>query len=139
MLGSFTGRFSSWRRDRRLRADARKAFQDRLAERTNALEKAKRDLKTAQAELQRRWQYLAEAQRLSHSGTLGWKVISGELDWSDETYGILGFTRETNPTLDRVFDRIHPDDRDRLKLLRDVQRRSAWTSMSSIEFSSPTG
>ncbi|HLW87777.1 MAG TPA: PAS domain-containing protein, partial [Terriglobales bacterium] len=75
--------------------------------------------KRAQAELQRRWQYLAEAQRLSHSGTFGWKVSSGELVWSDETYRILGFARETNPTLDLVFDRIHPDDRERMQQLRD--------------------
>src|ERR1700722_20968723 len=89
-------------------------------ERMDALEKANEDLKAAQAELQRRWQYLAEAQRLSHSGTFGWKVNSGELLWSDETYRILGFTRETNPTLDLVFDRIHPDDRERLRCLRDL-------------------
>ena len=80
---------------------------------------ANEDLKTEQAQLQRRWQYLAEAQRLSHSGTFGWKVRSGELVWSDETYRILGFTRETNLTLDLVFDRIHPDDRDRLQQLKD--------------------
>src|ERR1700733_4161092 len=91
----------------------------RGAERTDALKKANEELRTAQAELQRRWQYLAEAQRLSHSGTFGWKVGTGELVWSDETYRILGFTRETNPTLDLVFDRIHPDDRDRLKLIRE--------------------
>jgi PAS domain S-box-containing protein len=42
------------------------------------------------------------------------------LDWSDETYSILGFTREMNPTLDLVFDRIHPDDRERLRRLRDL-------------------
>jgi PAS domain S-box-containing protein len=89
------------------------------AERTNALEKANEDLKAAQAELQRRWQYLAEAQRLSHSGTFGWKVNSGELVWSDETYRILGFTRGTHPTLDLVFERAHPDDRERLQQLRD--------------------
>ena len=94
-------------------------LQLRGAERTSVLEKANENLKTAQAELQRRWQYLAEAQRLSHSGTFGWKVRSGELVWSDETYSILGFTRETNPTLDLVFDRIHPEDRDRLQELRD--------------------
>jgi PAS domain S-box-containing protein len=93
--------------------------QDRDAGRTTALEKANEDLKTAQAELQRRWQYLAEAQRLSHSGTFGWKVRSGKLVWSDEIYTILGLTRETNPTLDLVFDRIHPEDRDRLQQLRD--------------------
>jgi PAS domain S-box-containing protein len=91
----------------------------RRAERTDELEKANEELKVAQAELQRRWRYLAEAQRLSHSGTFGWKVSSGELIWSDETYRILGFTRETHPTLDLVFDRIHPEDRDRLQELRD--------------------
>jgi len=100
-------------------AEARSALQVAGAERTNELAQAYEELKRAQAELQRRWQYLAEAQRLSHSGTFGWKVSSGELVWSDETYRILGFARETNPTLDLVFDRIHPDDRERMQQLRD--------------------
>src|SRR5580692_10405847 len=110
---------SGWRRDRKLLSEARKRSQDREAEGASALEKANEDLKTAQAELQRRWQYLAEAQRLSHAGTFGWKVDSGELVWSDETYRILGFARETNPTLDLVFKRVHPEDRDRLQELKD--------------------
>jgi PAS domain S-box-containing protein len=96
----------------------------RAAERTDELEKANEELKVAQAELQRRWQYLAEAQRLSHSGTFGWKVSSGELVWSDETYRILGFTRETNPTLDLVFDRIHPEDRDYMQEIKDHAARN---------------
>jgi PAS domain S-box-containing protein len=108
-----------WRRDRRLLSESRKGSQDRDVERTAALEKANEDLKAFQADLQRRWQYLAEAQRLSHSGTFGWKVHTGELVWSDETYRILGFARETHPTLDLVFDRVHPEDRDRLQQLRD--------------------
>ena len=108
-----------WRRDRRLLFDLRKGSEDRDPERTVALEKANEDLKASQADLQRRWQYLAEAQRLSHSGTFGWKVHTGELVWSDETYRILGFARETHPTLDLVFDRVHPEDRDRLQQLRD--------------------
>jgi hypothetical protein len=108
-----------WHQDRRLLAESRKGSPDRDAEKTTALEKANEDLKTAQAELQRRWQHLAEAQRLSHSGTFGWKIHSGELVWSDETFRILGFARETNPTLDLVFDRVHPEDRDRLQQLRD--------------------
>src|SRR4029077_20686550 len=109
-----------WSRDRRLLSESRKGSQDRDAKRTAALEKANEDLKASQADLQRRWQYLAEAQRLSHSGTFGWKVHSGELVWSDETYKILGFARETNPTLDLVFDRVHPDDLDRVRQLRDA-------------------
>src|SRR6201997_5220561 len=107
------------RRARKQPSEAHDILNARGAERTDALEKANEELKTAQAELQRRWQYLAEAQRLSHSGTFGWKVRSGELVWSDETYRILGFARETNPTLDLVFDRIHPEDRERLQQLRD--------------------
>src|SRR5579872_4673785 len=110
---------SGWRRDRRLLSESRKRSQDREAEGASALEKANENLKASQADLQRRWQYLAEAQRLSHSGTFGWKVESGELVWSDETYRILGFARETNPTLDLVFKRVHPEDRDRLQDLKD--------------------
>ena len=119
ILGLLVVLVSSRRRNRKLLSEAHRGSQDRDAERTTALEKANEDLKNAQAELQRRWRYLAEAQRLSHSGTFGWKVRSGELVWSDETYTILGLTRETNPTLDLVFDRIHPEDRDRLQQLRD--------------------
>jgi PAS domain S-box-containing protein len=114
-----------WSRDRKLLFELRKGSQDGDAERTAAVEKANEDLKASQADLQRRWQYLAEAQRLSHAGTFGWKVDSGELVWSDETYRILGFTRETNPTLDLVFDRIHPEDVDRVRQLSDRAAQNA--------------
>src|SRR3984885_8076734 len=113
-----------WRRDRRLLFKSRGSSQGRDAERTAVLETANEDPKASQADLQRRWQHLAEAQRLSHSGTFGWKVQSGELVWSDETYKILGFARETNPTLDLVFDRVHPEDRARLQQLRDHATKS---------------
>ncbi len=119
ILGLSVGLLSSWRRNRRLVAQARSAAQVQVDERTNELERANEDLKRDQAELRRRWEYLAEAQRLSHSGTFGWKVRSGELVWSDETYEILGFTRETNPTLDLVFDRVHPEDVERVRQLSD--------------------
>jgi PAS domain S-box-containing protein len=124
ILGLLVVLLSSWHRNRKLLLDARSATQVRDGERTNELVKANEDLKTAQAELQRRWQYLAEAQRLSHAGTFGWRVHSGELVWSDETYKILGFTRETNPTFDLVFDRVHPEDRSRLQQIRDRATQS---------------
>src|SRR5580692_6667646 len=104
---------------RKQHSEAHDTLNARGTERTDALEKTNEELKAAQAELQKRWQYLAEAQKLSHSGTFGWKVSTGELIWSDETYKILGFARETNPTIDLVFDRIHPEDRGRLQQLRD--------------------
>ncbi len=40
-------------------------------------------------ELRRREAYLAEAQRLSHTGSFGWKPGCGEHAWSDETYRIF--------------------------------------------------
>jgi PAS domain S-box-containing protein len=77
------------------------------------------DLRAEQVDLQRRWRYLEEAQKLSHSGTFGWKVVSGELVWSEETRRIFGLADATNPTLDLVFDRIHPEDLSRMRQLRE--------------------
>jgi len=62
-------------------------------------------------ELRRREAYLAEAQRLSHTGSFGWTVSSGELFWSDETFRIFEHDRSVKPTLDSVVQRVHPEDR----------------------------
>jgi formate hydrogenlyase transcriptional activator len=62
-------------------------------------------------ELQRREAYLAEAQRLSHTGSFGWHVQSGEHTWSEETYKIFEYDRAAKPTLELVLQRTHPDDR----------------------------
>jgi len=62
-------------------------------------------------ELRRREVYLAEAQRLSQTGSFGWKVSNGEIFWSDETYRIFEYDRAKKPTLDLVVQRIHPEDR----------------------------
>ena len=103
------------RRGRKQPNEAHDILTFRGAEGTDALEKANQGLKAAKAELQRQWQYLAEAHKLSHLGTFGWKVSSGELTWSDETYKILGFTREVHLSLDLVFlTGVHPEDRERL-------------------------
>ena len=120
MLGSFARLRNRWRRVGKQPGEALTIPTIQADARGNRLEKVNEDFRAAQAELQRRWKYLAEAQRLSHSGTFGWKVNSGELDWSEETYRILGFTPEMNPTLDLVFERIHPDDRERWRRLRDL-------------------
>jgi len=63
-------------------------------------------------ELRRREAYLAEAQRLSHTGSFGWNYgATGELIWSEETYRICGFDSSVKPTHELVRDRVHPDDR----------------------------
>ena len=62
-------------------------------------------------ELRRREAYLAEAQRLSHTGSFGWKPDTGEIIWSDETYRIFEYDRSVKPTIDSVVQRVHPEDR----------------------------
>ena len=62
-------------------------------------------------ELRRREAYLTEAQRLSHTGSFGWKPTTGEIVWSDETYHIFEYDRVKNPTMDMVSQRVHPEDR----------------------------
>ncbi len=66
--------------------------------------------KRAEEELRRSEAYLAEAQRLSRTGSFGWNVSSGELIWSKETFCILGYDQATKPSLDLVFTRVHPED-----------------------------
>ena len=73
--------------------------------------------------------YLAQAQRLSHTGSFGWNVLSGEVYWSDETYRIFEYETMTKPTLQMAIDRCHPDDRMRLQqvLERAAMEKSDFT------------
>ena len=68
------------------------------------------DRKRADSALRRSETYLAEAQRLSHTGSFGWNVSSGELFWSEETFRIFGYEPATNVTIETVLERVHPDD-----------------------------
>jgi PAS domain S-box-containing protein len=54
--------------------------------------------------------YLAEAQQLSHTGSFGWKVSSGEIFWSEEGFRIFGFDSTTRPSIELLLARVHPDD-----------------------------
>lgn len=65
---------------------------------------------TATQELRRREAYREQAEALSHTGSFGWNLSTGELIWSDETFRILGYELTSKPTLDFVFKRTHPED-----------------------------
>jgi PAS domain S-box-containing protein len=57
--------------------------------------------------------YLAEAQRLSHTGSWAWNPATGENRyWSDECFRLLGFDpADGMPPFETYVNRIHPDDR----------------------------
>jgi PAS domain S-box-containing protein len=82
-----------------------------------ALREAKEiaERKRAEHALRRSEAYLAEAQRLSRTGSFGWNVLTEEHTWSEETYRIFGFPRETTPTLPLIVERIHPEDREAIR------------------------
>jgi C4-dicarboxylate-specific signal transduction histidine kinase len=86
-----------------------------LRESERQLRKARDELETKvverTAELQRSEAYLAEAQRLSHTGSFAWDVFSGKLYWSEETFRIFERDPAHQPTVDFVLQRTHPQDR----------------------------
>src|SRR5258705_2208940 len=67
---------------------------------------AAQSLELQEEKLQRSEAYLAEAQRLSHTGSFGWKVSTGEIIWSDETYRIFQYERTTTPTIESILQRV---------------------------------
>ena len=68
--------------------------------------------KRAEEALRRSEAYLAEAQRLSHTGSWYWNVSNGESVWSQETFAIFGLAPEkSNASYPLLVERIHPEDR----------------------------
>ncbi len=78
----------------------------------DALREQLTERRRAEEELRRSEAYLAEGQRISHTGSWGWNVATGEIFWSQEHFRIFGFDPETaKPTYPMFLERIHPNDR----------------------------
>jgi transcriptional regulator with GAF, ATPase, and Fis domain len=73
------------------------------------------------SDLQRSEAYLAEAQKLSLTGSLGWSISSDEHFWSNETFRIFEYDPSTKVTLQMILDRVHPED---LALVQQVMARA---------------
>ena len=71
---------------------------------------AAQTLEVQEKKLQQSEAYLSEAQRLSHTGSFGWRVSTGDMIWSEETFRIFQCDRTTNPTVQVVLQRVHPED-----------------------------
>src|ERR1700730_3565033 len=69
------------------------------------------ELRSAEEALRRREAYLAEAQRLSHTGRFGWDVSSGEIYWSRETFRIFEYEPAAKAAIELVVQRTHPEDK----------------------------
>src|SRR3989475_1623169 len=67
-------------------------------------------LELQEKKLQRSEAYLAEAQGLSHTGSFGWRVSTGEIIWSEETFRIFQYDRTTKPTVEGIRQQVQPED-----------------------------
>ncbi len=100
---------------RRARDDLKITVQE--LQRTNeALRAESLERKHAEDKLRRSEAYLAEGQKLSHTGSWAWKVATKEIiHWSSEQYRLFGFDSERAPqSLETIRQRVHPDDQDKL-------------------------
>jgi PAS domain S-box-containing protein len=80
--------------------------------------------KLAEEELRRSQVYLAEGQRLSHTGSWAWNVGSEELYWSAEHFRIFGLDpAQGTPSYQELLQWIHPDDRARVQRTFDEALR----------------
>ena len=83
------------------------------------LRQAEKELRARGEALRRSEAYLAEAQRLSHTGTLAFN-LAGPVYWSDESYRIWGLDPLAGlPVREAVLQRVHPDDRKRVDVETD--------------------
>ena len=96
------------------------------------LRQAEIELRASEEALRRSEAYLAEAQRLSHTGTIVFNA-TGPVYWSEESYRIWDLDpRQGLPELETVLQRIHPDD-------REIANKEAFEALSqkrkyAIEF-----
>jgi signal transduction histidine kinase len=67
--------------------------------------------KRAVDELRRSEAYLADGQRISHTGSWAWDAASREISfWSLEHFRIVGLDPTVKPTYERMRPLVHPDD-----------------------------
>lgn len=111
------------RRTERALALARDELEIKVAERTAELEGRNQTLQLEIAErkrvaedLRRSEAYLAQAQRLSHTGSWAWNTSSGKIALSEEAVRIYGLTAaEAHSTPEVLFREVPPEDRTHLE------------------------
>ena len=87
-------------------AAANEELRREIAER----ERAQEELRHDETQLKRSEAFLAEAQRLSSTGSFSWSVATDHITWSEQAYRIYGIDPAIPVTVRLVVSRIHPED-----------------------------
>jgi len=107
---------------------------DELAELGRVFNDTARRLQDLYATLRRSEAYLAEAQRLTHTGSWAWNLRTGELYWSQEVHRIYGLDPQIRPSWPWFFDQVHPEDRARVEQQARMESTEKDWAVSEIEF-----
>jgi len=85
--------------------------------------------------------YLAEAQRLSHTGSWAWAPATGEIRyWSAETYDVLGFDPDAGPPrFETFFERLCSEDQIRVRELFENAIRQKTDFETDYRIVHPSG
>jgi len=118
---------------RRARDDLKVRVQE-IQQINKALRAESLERKHAEESLRRSESYLAEAQRLTHTGSWAWQVAGRDaLHLSEEWYRLYGFDPEKGPpSWEERLERVHP--KDRAKWQGAIERAIAETSNYELEF-----
>src|SRR5437879_5376274 len=119
---------------------ARNELGAKVEERTAKLSRANEELQTeiierksAEEKLRRSEGFLAEGQRISHTGSWSWKVSNGKVTWSEEHFRIFGVDPEkTEPSFQLFLETVHPEDRSFIQ--RDLEKAVREKSGFDMEF-----
>jgi formate hydrogenlyase transcriptional activator len=86
--------------------------------------------KQAEEALRKSESYLAEAQRLSRTGSWAWSPDADARYWSEECYRVLGFDpRDGLPRTEELIQRIHPDDQ---PAFRESAKRGMYNKSDEV-------
>ena len=97
------------------------------------------EAKMSEAQLRRNAAHLLESQRLSHTGSFGWNVMSGHIYWSEEAHHIWDLDTEVAPTFEFMHQRVHPDDLAYFKQMLENGRREGEPSEFEFRIQMPNG
>jgi PAS domain S-box-containing protein len=79
--------------------------------------------KRSEEELRRSEAFLAQALRISSTGSFSWRVSTDEITWSQHLYSIFALDRDARVTLELIRTRVHPDDMSLVNDMLDRARR----------------
>ncbi len=90
--------------------------------------------KQTEEALRRSEAYLAEAQKMTHTGSWAWNVRTDALFWSQEIFRIYDCDPKKTATWDFLLGRVHPEDRPEVERRRKMEATQKEWADSQIEF-----